>query len=69
MQNFNKDLNLDDLRITQDEFAALDDGHLQLLGDCGYLEHLIKLGEAEIQVNSNNIYQQLYIVNKHFISV
>ena len=56
VQNFNKDLNLEDLRITQEEFAALGDRHLELLGQCGYLEHLLKLIEAEIQVNSDSIY-------------
>ena len=51
LQNFNKDLNLQDIRITQDEFAALGEGHLQLLEQCGFLEHIIKLLEAEIQVH------------------
>ena len=51
LQNFNKDLNLQDIRITQEEFAALGEGHLQLLEQCGYLEHIIQLLEAEIQVH------------------
>ena len=51
LQNFNKDLNLQDIWITQEEFAALGEGHLQLLEQCGYLEHIIQLLEAEIQVH------------------
>ena len=51
LQNFNKDLNLQDIRITQEEFGALGEGHLQLLAQCGYLEHIIQLLEGEIQVH------------------
>ena len=55
VQNFNKDLNLQDIRITQEEFAGLSDGHMQLLEQCGFLEHLIQLLESEIQVSSDSI--------------
>ena len=58
LQNFNKDLNLQDIQITQDEFAALGEGHLQLLEQCGFLEHIINLLEAEIQVSSDNIFKR-----------
>ena len=51
LQNFNKDLNLQDIRIMQEEFGALGEGHLQLLAQCGYLEHIIQLLEGEIQVH------------------
>ena len=64
LQNFNKDLNLQDIRITQDEFAALGEGHLQLLEQCGYLEHIIQLLEAEIQVKSDNIFR----INSHNVN-
>ena len=56
VQNFNKDLTLDDIRITQEEFTGLKDAHLQLLEQCGFLETIINLLEAEIQVCSNTIY-------------
>ena len=41
VQNFNKDITLDDIRIMQDEFTKLSDNHLQLLEQCGFLEKII----------------------------
>ena len=55
VQNFNKDISLDDVRIMQEEFTKLTEAHLQLLEQCGLLETIIKLLEAEIQVSSDSI--------------
>ena len=56
VQNFNKDITLDDIQITQDEFTKLSDNHLQLLEQCGFLEKIISHLEEEIQVHSNSIF-------------
>ena len=48
VQNFNKDISLDNIRITQDEFTKLNDNHLQLLEQCGFLEKIINHLEEEI---------------------
>ena len=55
MQNFNKDISLDDIWITQEEFTKLTEAHLQLLEQCGLLETIINLLEAEIQVSLDSI--------------
>ena len=55
VQNFNKDITLDDIRIMQDEFTKLSDNHLQLLEQCGFLEKIINHLEEEIQVRSDSI--------------
>ena len=55
MQNFNKDISLHDIRIMQEEFTKLTEAHLQLLEQCGLLETIINLLEAEIQVSSDSI--------------
>ena len=51
VQNFNKDLTLDDIRITQEEFTSLGNAHFQLLEQCGFLGKIINLLETEIQVH------------------
>ena len=55
MQNFNKDISLDDVRITQEEFTKLTEAHLQMLEQCGLLETIINLLEAEIKVSLDSI--------------
>ena len=55
VQNFNKDISLDDVRIMQEEFTKLTEAHLQLLEQCGLLETIINLLEAEIQVSLDSI--------------
>ena len=55
MQNFNKDITLDDIRIMQDEFTKLSDNHLQLLEQCGFLENIINDLEEEIHVCLDSI--------------
>ena len=39
----------------QEEFTKLTEAHLQLLEQCGLLETIINLLEAEIQVSSDSI--------------
>ena len=57
VKNFNKDLTPDNIRIMQEEFTSLGDGHLQLLEQCGFLENIINLLETEIQVSSDNMFK------------
>ena len=55
VHNFNKDISLDDIWIMQEEFTKLTEAHLQLLEQCGLLETIINLLEAEIQVSLDSI--------------
>ena len=55
VQNFNKDISLDDVQIMQEEFTKLTEAQLQLLEQCGLLETIINLLEAEIKVSLDSI--------------
>ena len=55
VKNFNKNLDIEDIRITQEDFADLGEGHLQVLAQCGLLEYIINYLESEIQVCADNI--------------
>ena len=53
-------LKVEDVRIALDDYAALSDAHLMVLAQCGLLEGLIKIVEAELQVISDNVFKYLY---------
>ena len=53
LQNFSKKFKLEDLRMTQEMFTQIGEAHLKLLAQKGFLEHIIRNLEAEIQVITN----------------
>ena len=53
-------LKVEDVRIALDDYAALSDAHLMVLAQCGLLEGLIKIVEAELQVILDNVFNYLY---------
>ena len=51
-----RNLKMEDVQIAQNDYAGLADAHLVVLAQCGLLEGLIKIVEAELQVISDNIF-------------
>ena len=56
VQKINKDITLDNVWITQEDFTGLKDAHLQFLEQCGLLENPINLLETEIHQIVTNYY-------------
>ena len=55
LENFDKNINIEDIRMTDEMFYNLTDPHFKVLADLGILKHIIANKCQEIQVSSHFI--------------
>ena len=51
LKNFDKDVNLEECRMTDEMFTNLSDAHMKVLADMGILKHIIANKSKDIKVS------------------
>ena len=56
LENFDKDIAVEDIRMTDEMFYSISDAHLKLLADMGILKHIIANKGKELEVSTDYSY-------------